>query len=205
DFFPNPPLAYQDGYTFLGLFDSDKNSIHQKTNLYYPFSSQRDWQLAAWLLHSGLSMGKIDSFLSLEMIKDLPLSFHSAKELWGQAEMLPSGPHWLSRVIPMSHPTKSPVVLYWCDPIECIAMIFNHLLFHNYIDLMPCRVYTTTEKKCCVFTEWMTGNDAWDMQLAIPSGATLLDTILSSNKTNITSLTGDCVAHSLLISLTNIH
>lgn len=68
DHFPNPPLAYQDGYTFLGLFDSDENSIHRKTNLYYPFSSRRDWQLAAWLLRSGLSMGKIDSFLSLEMV-----------------------------------------------------------------------------------------------------------------------------------------
>lgn len=68
DHFPNPPLAHQDGYTFLGLFDSDENSIHRKTNLYYPFSSRRDWQLAAWLLRSGLSMGKIDSFLSLEMV-----------------------------------------------------------------------------------------------------------------------------------------
>ncbi|KAG2368012.1 hypothetical protein BDR07DRAFT_1372496 [Suillus spraguei] len=205
DLFPNPPLAYQDGYTFLGLFDSDKNSIHRKTNLYYPFSSRRDWQLAAWLLHSGLSMGKIDYFLSLEMIKNLPLSFHSAKELRGRAEMLPSGPHWLSQVIPMSHPTNSPVVLYWRDPIKCIATIFNHPLFHNYIDLMPHRVYTTMEKKCRVFTEWMTGNDTWDMQSAIPSGVTLLGTILSSDKTNITSLTGDHVAHPLLISLANIY
>ncbi|KAG1881763.1 hypothetical protein C8R48DRAFT_550766, partial [Suillus tomentosus] len=161
-------------------FDSDENSIHRKTNLYYPFSSRRDWQLAAWLLRSGLSMGKIDSFLSLEMIKDLPLSFRSAKELRGRAEMLPSGPRWQSRVIPMSHPTKSPVVLYWRDPIECIAALFNHPLFHNYIDLTPRRS-------------------------AIPSGATLLGTVLSSDKTNITSLTGDRVAHPLLMSLANIH
>ncbi|KAG2052103.1 hypothetical protein BDR06DRAFT_973281 [Suillus hirtellus] len=26
DYFPEPPLAYEDGYTFLGLFDADKNS-----------------------------------------------------------------------------------------------------------------------------------------------------------------------------------
>ncbi|KAG2116154.1 hypothetical protein DEU56DRAFT_713054, partial [Suillus clintonianus] len=105
-----------------------------------PFSSRRDWQVAAWLLRSGLSMGKIDSFLSLEMVSayisllllmihDLPLSFHSAKELRGRAEMLPSGPRWKSQVIRTSHPTKSPVILYWRDPIECIASIFNHPLF----------------------------------------------------------------------------
>lgn len=79
DYFLNSPLAYEDGYTFLGLFDADENSIYHKINLYFPFSSRRDWQVTAWLLHSGLSMGKIDSFLSLDMIKDLPLSFAQPK------------------------------------------------------------------------------------------------------------------------------
>ncbi|KAG2148856.1 hypothetical protein DEU56DRAFT_730116 [Suillus clintonianus] len=205
DYFPDPPLAYEDGYTFLSLFETDKNSIYRKTNLYYPFSSRADWRVAAWLLSSGLSMGKIDSFLSLEMIKDLPLSFCSARELQGRAEMLPSGPHWMSQIIPTSHPTKSPVVLYWRDPIECIASIFNHPLFHGRLDLTPRKVYSTAERLSRVYTEWMTGDDAWDMQSAIPSGATLLGTILSSDKTNITALTGDCIAHPLLISLANIH
>ncbi|KAG2091184.1 uncharacterized protein F5147DRAFT_748146 [Suillus discolor] len=198
DYFPEPPLAYEDGYTFLGLFDADENSVYQKTNLYYPFSSRRDWQLAAWLLHSGLSMGKIDSFLSLEMIKDLPLSFRSARELRGRAEMLPS-------VIHTSHPTKSPVILYWRDPIECITSIFNHPLFHHHMDLTPRKIYSTAERLCRVYTGWMSGNDAWDMQSTIPKGATLLGTILSSDKTNITALTGDHIAHLLRISLSNIH
>ncbi|KAG1856595.1 hypothetical protein C8R48DRAFT_749162 [Suillus tomentosus] len=205
DYFPEPPLAYEDGYTFLGLFDADENSVYRKMNLYYPFSSRRDWQLAAWLLCSGLSMGKIDSFLSLEMIKDLPLSFRSARELHGRAEMLPSGPHWKSQVINTSHPTKSPVILYWRDPIECIASIFNHPLFHRHMDLTPRKIYSTAERLCRVYTGWMSGNDAWDMQSAIPKGATLLGTILSSDKTNITALTGDRIAHPLLISLSNIH
>ncbi|KAG0693674.1 hypothetical protein DFH29DRAFT_1007042 [Suillus ampliporus] len=71
DYFPEPPVAFEHGYTFLSLFDSDENSIYRKTNLYYLFLSRREWQVAAWLLRSGLSMGKIDSFLALEMIQDL--------------------------------------------------------------------------------------------------------------------------------------
>lgn len=74
DYFPNPPLAFEEGYTFLSLFDSDKNSIYRKMNLYYPFSCWREWQVASWLLHSGLSMGKINSFLSLEMVSILRTS-----------------------------------------------------------------------------------------------------------------------------------
>ncbi|KAG1817873.1 hypothetical protein DFJ58DRAFT_888393 [Suillus subalutaceus] len=104
-----------------------------------PISSRKDWEVGSWLLRSGLSMGKIDSFLSLEML-----------------------------------------------------------------DFTPRRVYTTAQRLCRVFSEWATGDDAWNMQSALPKGATLLGTILSSDKTNVSTMTGDRVAHPLLISLAKI-
>ncbi|KAG2125087.1 hypothetical protein DEU56DRAFT_744061 [Suillus clintonianus] len=205
DHFPEPPLAFEEGYTFLHLFDADKNSIYRKTNVYYPFSGRREWQFAAWILCSGLSMEKINSLLALEMIDDLPLSFRSARELRGRAESLPSGPHWKLQVIQTSHPTKSPAVLYWRDPLECIATIFNHPLFHNHIDYTARKVYSTAQKPSRIYTEWMTGDHAWEMQSVLPRGTTLLGTILSSDKTCITALSGNHVAHPVLISLANIH
>ncbi|KAG1888897.1 uncharacterized protein F5891DRAFT_987739 [Suillus fuscotomentosus] len=137
---PKSSWMYGKGYTFLNLFNSDENSIGQK-----------DWEITSWLLCLGLSMGKIDGFLSLEIsfvkIQGLPISFSSAKEL----------------------------------------------------------VYTTAQYLCCVYPEWMTGDDTWNMQSALPKDATLLGTILSSNKMNISTMTGDRVAHPLLISLANIN
>ncbi|KAG1902222.1 uncharacterized protein F5891DRAFT_1186802 [Suillus fuscotomentosus] len=50
----------------------------------------------------------------------------------------------------------------------------------------------------------MTGDDAWNMQSALPDGATLLGIMLSSDKTTISAVTGDRVAHPLIISLANI-
>ncbi|KAG1889115.1 uncharacterized protein F5891DRAFT_1198690 [Suillus fuscotomentosus] len=199
NWYPEPPQTYGKGYTFLDLFHSDKNSVYRVTNHYYPFSDRKEWEVALWLLHSGLSMAKINSFLSLEMIKSLPLSFWSAKELHSQAETLPSGPHWLSQVIPTVHPTKSPVILYWRNPLECIMSILNHPFFHDQIDCMPRRVYTTAQRLCRVYSEWMTADDRWNMQSALTRGATLLGTILSSDKTNISIMTGDRVTHPLLI------
>ena len=38
----------------------------------------------------------------------------------------------------------------------------------------------------------------------LPKGATLLGVVLSSNKTNISAMTGGCIAHPLLISLANL-
>ncbi|KAH7919025.1 hypothetical protein BV22DRAFT_1023699, partial [Leucogyrophana mollusca] len=102
-----------------------------------PFTSQQDWEMASWLLRSGLSMGSINSLLSLELMQKLPLSFRMAKELHGHAELLPSGPRWLSKVIPTTFPTKSPIVLYWCDPLECLESLFNNPLYHGKIDFTP--------------------------------------------------------------------
>ncbi|KAG1797795.1 uncharacterized protein HD556DRAFT_1189370, partial [Suillus plorans] len=151
--FPGASQMYGTGHTFLDLLNSDENSVHRATNLYYPFSGQKDWELASWLLHSGLSMGKIDSFLSLEIIQGLPLSFSSAKELQGRAEMLPSSPHWMSQVIEMTHPTKTPVVLYWRDPLDCISSILNHPSFHDQLDFTPRKVYTMAQQLCHVYSE----------------------------------------------------
>ncbi|KAG0691620.1 hypothetical protein DFH29DRAFT_884047 [Suillus ampliporus] len=204
DYFLQPPLAFEEGYTLLSLFDADENSVYRKTNLYYPFSSRREWQFASWLLRSGLSIGKINDFLALEMINDLPLSFSLARELRGRAESLPSGPRWKSQVIPMSHPTKSPAVLYWWDPLECIATLFNHPLLHNHIDYTACKVYSTAQKASRIYTEWMTGKHAWEMKLALPNGATLLGAILSSVP-SYPRTRRDRVVHPLLISLANIH
>ncbi|KAG2128731.1 hypothetical protein DEU56DRAFT_700535, partial [Suillus clintonianus] len=151
----------------------DKNSVHRVNNPYYPFSGWKDWEVASWLLRSGLSMGKIDSFLSLEMV---------SISLSRRAEQLPSGPRWMSKVIETSHPTKSPVILYWWDPVECIASILNDPSFQDHFNFTPQKIYSTAER----------------------IGATLLGTILSSDKTNISALTVDRVAHPLLISLANI-
>ncbi|KAG1842843.1 hypothetical protein F4604DRAFT_1938562 [Suillus subluteus] len=143
-------------------------------------------------------MEKINSFLALEMIQDLHLSFHSARELRGRAESLPTG-------LRTSHATKSPVILYWRDPIECISNLFNHPLFHNRMDFTSRKVYTTAQKLSRVYTKWMTADHAWEMQSVLPHGATLLGTILSSDKTCITALMGDHIAHPLLLNIANIH
>ena len=42
------------------------------------------------------------------------------------------------------------------------------------------------------------------MQSRLPEGATLLGTLISSDKTNISAMTGNRVAHPLLISLADI-
>ena len=88
------------------------------------------------------------------------------------------------------------------------------------MDFSPYCLYDSAARLYQIYTEWMSGEDAWSMQVSLlcfdvlcrinvpksqlPTGATLLGTILSLDKTNISVLTGNRVAHLLLISLANI-
>src|SRR5882762_4127009 len=56
------------GHTFMDVFDADPHADKRVENLYYPFASKQDWEMASWLLRSGLSMAAVDRFLRLELV-----------------------------------------------------------------------------------------------------------------------------------------
>ena len=62
-------------------------------------------------------------------------------------------------------PTKSPVRLFYRDSVECLEALFQHPLFHDKLDFVPRCVYRTAERMVRVYSEWMTGNVAWDIQV----------------------------------------
>ncbi|KAG0701879.1 hypothetical protein DFH29DRAFT_805776, partial [Suillus ampliporus] len=90
------------------------------------------------------------------------------------------------------------------DPLDCIELLFNNLRFAKDINLIPESIYTMAECTVQIYGEWMTGKAAWMMQFKLPENSILLGVILSSDKTNITNMTGRCITHPLLISLANI-
>ncbi|KAI6013667.1 hypothetical protein BKA83DRAFT_4063152, partial [Pisolithus microcarpus] len=195
---------FNTGETFLKRFEMDPFSSFCCTNLYYPFASLNDWEMANFLLRSKMSMAKIDEFLSLSLVRTLPLSFWTAKELRSRIELLPTAPRWNYRIIATSYPTKSPAILYFRDSLECIEALFNHPYYADHMMYTPFRVFTSAERVVREFSEWMSGDMAWRMQSKLPPGATLCGVILSSDKTHITNMCGGKVAHPLLISLANI-
>lgn len=62
-------------------------------------------------------------------------------------------------------PTKSSVRLFYRDTVECLEALFQHPLFHDKLDFVPRRVYRTAERLVRVYSEWMTSDGAWDMQV----------------------------------------
>ncbi|KIJ12445.1 hypothetical protein PAXINDRAFT_14769 [Paxillus involutus ATCC 200175] len=126
--FNSAAKVYQAGETFLDRFNLDACAPQRRNNIYYPFASRVEWDMAKYLLCSSLSMAKIDEFLKLDLIKYLHLSFRTAKDLQG-----------------FSLPTTQVIHLYFHNMLDCIEMLFNHPFFTNKLDLTPQRVYETTE------------------------------------------------------------
>ncbi|KAH7879129.1 uncharacterized protein C8R40DRAFT_1158970 [Lentinula edodes] len=204
--YPNAEKVIGQGVTFMDDFNDNQFSKERELNVYYPFASRPEWETASFLLNSSLSMNEIDTYLKLDLTKKNNLSFNSAQRLNDLVDMLPPVPRWKFRKIdtlPL-YPSKSPLVLYHRDALEVLQDLLKSPLIKDSLSFTPLQIFATSEKAMRIYDSWLSGTRAWDMQMQLPEGATLLSTILSSNKTNISVITGNWVAHPQFISLANI-
>ncbi|KAF8432100.1 hypothetical protein L210DRAFT_3414405, partial [Boletus edulis BED1] len=100
--------------------------------------------------------------------------------------------------------TKQPIRLFYRPPLDCIQSLLSHLLLTPHISFVPRKIWTSAARVCRIYEDWMSGDQAWEIQEVLPQGATVLDVILSSDKMNISFMSGNRMAYPLLISLANI-
>ncbi len=48
--------------------DEDDSTPETKDNIYHPFTSKQDFEMAAWLSRSNVTMSQIDDFLKLPYV-----------------------------------------------------------------------------------------------------------------------------------------
>ncbi|KAJ3913268.1 hypothetical protein F5877DRAFT_52655 [Lentinula edodes] len=191
--FPNAGLPVGQGATFLDDFNDDRFADERETNLYYPFASRPEWETASFLLNSSLSMLEIDSYLQLELTKRNNLSFNTAQRLHDLTDLLPAVPCWKSKTmktLPL-YPSRTPVVLYYRDAVEVLQDLMKSPLICDALNFSPLQIFEDSRKLVRVYDSWLSGARAWKMQSQLPEGATLLGTILSSDKTTVSVITGN--------------
>jgi hypothetical protein len=64
-------------------------------------------------------------------------------------------------------PTKSPIKIYYRDALDCLESLLNNPLFTGHLDLSPFRLFSTAQRLTRIYTEWMSGNVAWEMQVPV--------------------------------------
>ena len=115
---------------------------------------------------------------------------------------------------------KNDVILYYRDPLLCLQYLMHSPLVQDHILVLPFKLYESAAKTMRIYTEWLSGDRAWNIQVNSPFFLLLFhskhiidptwtwcdntwhDFIFRQN--NISAMTGGRSAHPLLISLANI-
>jgi hypothetical protein len=69
EFFPTAAKICRRGHTFTDEFRQDEHSQDRLDNVFYPFASKNEWELASWLTRASLSMRLMDDFFSLQLVR----------------------------------------------------------------------------------------------------------------------------------------
>lgn len=70
-------------------------------------------------------------------------------------------------------PTKNNVILYYRDPILCLQHLMLSPLVQDHISFSPFKLYENATKIMRIYTEWLSGERAWDIQVIFPFSLSL--------------------------------
>lgn len=95
------------------------------------------------------------------------LSFRTAKDLRNKAEKLPKSPPWKSKewTTKFAHKNKGKLHLFYRDPLECLQQLLLSPLVKDHIQFKPFQLFHSAEASMRVYTEWLSGSAAWDIQV----------------------------------------
>ena len=93
--------------------------------------------------------------------------YSTSKELRNRIEMLPPGPQWCSKEMETEAKTLKKVTLYYRDPLQCIQTLMSNPMHADHLDFTPYRVYKTVQKQVRLYSKWLSGDVAWQVQVRI--------------------------------------
>ncbi|KAH9922147.1 hypothetical protein B0H21DRAFT_841842 [Amylocystis lapponica] len=209
--FPSPAgTALREGETAFAKLQREKEEAGG--NLWLPFASKDEWELARWLTTAGVSQSAIDDFLKLPITRDRTHpSFHNKRTFFQKIDTLPQGPAWSceswevtgDELNEKGEPIVETVELWKRNTVDCIQELIGNPAFKDNMQYAPEKLYAEEECKTRIFDETWTGEWWWDKQKVFPAGVTIAPVILSSDKTQLSQFSGDKAAWPPLIEAGN--
>jgi hypothetical protein len=80
--------------------------------------------------------------------------------------MLPKGPEWRWKRWTSPYPTKKKLDLFYRDPLACIQSILSNPLMKDHLQFLPLRIFDSATRAMRIYSEWLTGDVAWSMQVS---------------------------------------
>ncbi|KAG2160170.1 uncharacterized protein EDB93DRAFT_1099531 [Suillus bovinus] len=178
----------------------------EQENLYHPFTSRMDWEVARWAKLCGLSSTALSDLLAIEGVCEcLSLSFKNANELDSLIDHeLPTGrPKFKREQIIVAGKAFD---VYYRNVIKCVRSLYSDPDFARYLAFVPERHYANEDKTVRLFHDMHTGKWWWDTQKKLDQhspGGTIIPIIISSDKTQLT-LFRNKAAYPVYLTIGNI-
>ncbi|KAJ7601791.1 hypothetical protein DFH06DRAFT_1401017 [Mycena polygramma] len=181
------------------------DALGKSANIYAPFASKMDWDLARWAKLRGSGSTAFTDLLKIEGVTEaLGLSYKSSPELNKIIdEKLPGRPKF----------TRSEIVvggevfdLYSRNIIECVRALFGDTDFAPYLFVVPERHYADKDQTVRLYHNMHTAKWWWSTQKQVEEdnpGATIIPILLSSDKTQLTMF-GNKTAYPVYMTIGNI-
>ncbi|OCH85606.1 hypothetical protein OBBRIDRAFT_739626, partial [Obba rivulosa] len=168
-----------------------------------PFESLEEWELAKWLLTSGLSQRAVDDFLRLRITQDrMRLSFLNKYAFFKKVDALPRTTEWTcerfeavgDELDENGNRLTETLELWKRDPVEVIRELIGNPDFREHIKYAPEHLYSDPEGQHRLYENMWSADWWWKTQARLPEGATIAPVILASDKTSLSRFSGDKTA-----------
>ncbi|KAH9846211.1 hypothetical protein C2E23DRAFT_602675 [Lenzites betulinus] len=182
--------------------DLDEVNPH---NIYAPFTSKMDWEVARWAKLRGAGSTSFDDLTQIEGLTEaLSLSYRRMRDLNKIVDSLPTGrPAFERHEIVVADEAFE---VYTRDIIQCIKSLLGDPEFAPLLLLVPERHYADRDHTTRTYFDMNTGKWWWATQAALEKerkGATVIPVIISSDKTQLT-LIGNKTAYPVYMTLGNL-
>ncbi|KAJ7199445.1 hypothetical protein GGX14DRAFT_373189 [Mycena pura] len=179
---------------------------------WYPFASEEEWELAQWLMTSGISQRKLDKYLKLKAVQSgIKPSFHNKRAFLQYIDCLPKGPQWICQPMEVSgEPDADGNVqteildLWYRDPVECVRELLQNPEFKDKQGYIPRWLSRNPDGTNREFSEMWTSEWWWETQKLLPVGSTLCPIIIATDKTQLTRFRGDQQAWPVYLTIGTI-
>ncbi|KAF6756066.1 hypothetical protein DFP72DRAFT_1008140 [Ephemerocybe angulata] len=166
-------------------------AVNNEENLWAPFASKLDWEVARWAKLRGPGSTALTELLAIEGVVDaLNLSFKNTEALNKRIDdHLPQRPQFKRHEVVVAGESFE---LYARDVIECIRALWQDPEFAPYLCFEPERHYADKDKKERLYHDMNTGRwwRATQEQVEQETGkkdVTIIPIIISSDKTQLTT------------------
>ncbi|KAJ3727345.1 hypothetical protein DFJ43DRAFT_1133192 [Lentinula guzmanii] len=165
-----------------------------------PFQSEKEWELARWLMSSGISQQRIDEFANSKC-------FHNSRSLLRLIDSLECGPAFKCTPFriegdlkDMNGELRTEVLELWHrDPVEIIKELMGNSEFRGHQKYTPVQHYTDTDMKNREYSEMWTCDWWWNTQKQLPTEyGTIAPVIIASDQTQLSTFSGDKKAWPIL-------